>query len=178
MHDQSDHNLTHSSNPPETAMIPSRFTAALAFVLILSAAPTAAQIHQWTPESPARSPEQQEVWQTVQRCLQASVDDLALRRDCVHPDFVGFGTDEPIPRKVNDAQFALWFENTDWLWIEATPLHILVHGDLAVVQYHMSAGIQPKGEAMRVIWEGWTDVLRRDDGVWRWIADHGHEARR
>ncbi len=57
---------------------------------------------------------------------------------------------------------------------EAVPLHILVEGDLAVIQLMVrqvsSLDRGPDAES----WVAWTDIMKRENGVWRWIADHGH----
>ena len=138
------------------------------------AAPASAQVQQWTPESEGWTPAEREVWDALVTCLEAGVHDTTLRRDCLDADYIGFGADGiAVPRRVTDAEWEEQLATMKLKWIEATPLHILVHGELAVIQYVVFAAMSdPDGDTVRQV--AWTDVMRKTDGMWRWITDHGH----
>ena len=50
------------------------------------------------------SPEQQEVWDAEVACLNSHVDpiDLQARKACMHPDFMGWGVQQPVPAGFSD----------------------------------------------------------------------------
>ena len=125
-----------------------------------------AQAQQW-------SDEQLEVWDRVETCTNffyAQNADGML--DCIHDDFSGFLYGEPIPRgKDNFATIGRYFmENVKVAASEMRPLAIIVRGDFAVVHYY---GFAVYEGSLEVSQDRWTDILVREDGVWRWIADHG-----
>lgn len=57
---------------------------------------------------------------------------------------------------------------------EMTPLRILVEVDLAVIQLIVHTVMSTDGGPDEESWVGWTDIMKRDNGEWRWIADRGH----
>lgn len=141
-------------------------------VLLLSAAlsvlvcASVAQAQQW-------SDEQLEVWTRVETCVnffyEQNADGLL---DCIHDDFSGFLYGEPIPRgKNNFATIGRYFmENIKVAASEMRPLDIIVRDDFAIVHYY---GFTVYEGSMEVSQDRWTDILVREDGVWKWIADHG-----
>lgn len=92
--------------------------------------------------------------------------------DCIHDDFSGFLYGEPIPRgKNNFATIGRYFmENIKVDASEMRPLDIIVRDDFAIVHYY---GFTVYEGSMEVSQDRWTDILVREDGVWKWIADHG-----
>jgi len=120
------------------------------------------------------SPEQQEVWDAEVACIQAGVDDLPARKECVHPDFMGWGVQQPVPTSFDGDEFDYFFAHNRFKVFEAQPLHILVDGDLAVIQLIVKDIASLDNGPDETTWIAWTDIMRRDNGKWRWIADHGH----
>jgi ketosteroid isomerase-like protein len=49
-----------------------------------------------------------------------------------------------------------------------------VEGDIAIIQLMVRQMSSLDGGPDEESWVAWTDIMRRDDGEWRWIADHGH----
>jgi len=134
---------------------------------ILLLLPAFAQAQQWTPA-------QQEVWDAEVRCLNAGIDDIPARKACVHPDFMGWGIQGPVPMGYSERSFDYYYVHNTLKVIEAKPLHILVEGNIAIIQLMVRQVSSLDGAPDQESWVAWTDVMRRDDGVWRWIADHGH----
>lgn len=90
-------------------------------------------------------------------------------------DFVGWPKDSPAPQ--TKASVRMWDEFTskqvESLEHELYPLSIVVHGDMAIAHYlYTNATRNKKGELQRSNGR-FTDVLVRDDGVWRFISWHG-----
>jgi ketosteroid isomerase-like protein len=90
-------------------------------------------------------------------------------------DFVGWPNSAPAPRSKSSVR--IWDEysskQTETLEHELYPLSIVVHGDMAIAHYlYTVANRDKKGEA-RVTNGRYTDVLVRDDGVWKFISWHG-----
>ena len=140
-----------------------------ALVCVISASPRKVDAQQW-------SPQQQEVWDAEVACLNYHLDpiDLQARKACMHPDFMGWGVQQPVPSGFSDTDLEYYFEHNRVKVLRAVPLHILVEGDLAVIQLMVrevsSLDRGPDEES----WVAWTDIMKRENGVWRWIADHGH----
>ena len=138
-----------------------------AFVVALLAAPGPLPAQQW-------SPEQQEVWDAEVACLNAGLDNVPARKACVHPDFIGWGIQGPVPMGYSEKEFDYFFAHNTLKVVDAKPLHILVEGDIAIIQLMVRRVSSLDGGPDEETWIAWTDIMRRDNGVWRWIADHGH----
>ncbi|MGI9629251.1 MAG: hypothetical protein ACR2QM_20680 [Longimicrobiales bacterium] len=141
----------------------------LAVMVVLAATPLGAGAQQW-------SPEQQEVWEAEVACLESQVEpiDLQARKACMHPDFTGWGVEGPVPSGFPERELEYFYARNTVKDVEAVPLRILVEGDMAVIQLMVRDVSSLDGGADEAVWVAWTDVMWRDNGVWRWIADHGH----
>ena len=120
------------------------------------------------------SPEQQEVWDAEVACLNAGIDDIPARKACIHPDFMGWGVQSPVPMGYSEQGFDYFFAHNTLKVVRATPLHILVEGNIAIIQLMVRRVSSLDGGPDTTSWVAWTDIMRRENGVWRWIADHGH----
>ena len=135
--------------------------------------PITAQAQEWTAE-------QQEVWAWEQSCWESK--DLEFTMTCFHEDFVGWGGGPiqfPAPTSKADrrATFARSFEITDTVWQYLKPLHIKIHGDVAVLIYLSVVTEKNKAtEQETTSTELWTDIALKENGKWSWIADHGTPA--
>ena len=145
----------------------SLFLIAAAFLIV-----TPASAQQW-------SAEQQEVWDAEVACLNSHVDpiDLPVRKACMHPDFVGWAVQEPVPSPFGEKELEYAFARTTIKFEEATPLNILVEGDLAVIQLITRTVLSVDGGPDQEVFTAWTDIMKREGGAWQWIADHGHALR-
>jgi len=117
---------------------------------------------------------QQEVWDAEVACLNAGIDNIPTRKVCVHPDFMGWGIQQPVPTEFLEKDLDHYFDHNTLKVIKAVPLHILIEGDLAIIQLIVKEISSLDGGPDEETWVAWTDIMRRDNGVWRWIADHGH----
>jgi hypothetical protein len=139
----------------------------LALLTVAVFSPLAAQAQQWNAE-------QQEVWDAEVACLNAGIDDIPARKACVHPDFMGWGIQQPVPTGFLEKDFDYYFAHNTLKVTRAVPLHILVEDDLAIIQLIVKVTSSLDGGPDEETWVAWTDIMRKDNGVWRWIADHGH----
>ncbi len=95
--------------------------------------------------------------------------------DCIHDDFSGWLYTEPVPRgKSNFESIGQYFIKTrDVVAGELRPIDILVYGNFAVIHYFY-IDITKDEDGKEDISQGrWTDVMVKEGGKWRWIADHG-----
>jgi len=139
----------------------------LALTVIAFLFPLTASAQQW-------SAEQQEVWDAEVACLNAGLDDIPARKACIHPEFKGWGVNGAVPVAVNEAELDYYFAHNELKTIRATPLNILVDGDFAVIQLVVHSTSSNDGGPDNSSTVAWTDIMKRDDGKWRWISDHGH----
>ncbi len=135
---------------------------------LLIASPAAVLAGDW-------SPEQKEVWDAILTCDGhfQSKDEAAIM-DCIHDDFSGWLYSQPVPRgKDSFSSVSIYFmKSRETVASELRPIDILVYGNFAVAHYfYVQVSKGPEGEEVE---QGrWTDVLVKEDGKWRWIADHG-----
>ena len=122
------------------------------------------------------SPAQRELWQALEACVDNFVnEDLEGVLDCIHYDFSGWQYGDAVPRNKDyfEKFSPLDFESTEVLAHELRPISIRVFGDFAVAHYSSVSAIRgADGEIVRER-ARWTDVLIRENGRWRWVADHG-----
>ena len=121
------------------------------------------------------SPEQQEVWQFIERCQEAFASESEAAFDCFHEDFLGWDYRDLVPRTAEaHRKFALLvFETTETRAYDLRPIGIRVHGNFAVAHYYLQSVVRGRDgqdveERIR-----WTDVLLKENGRWHWIGDHG-----
>ncbi len=138
-----------------------------ALVCVITASPRQVDAQQW-------SPQQQEVWDAEVACLDAGITNIPARKACVHPDFMGWGIQQPVPTALSEEEFDYYSAHNTLKVIEATPLHILVEGDIAIIQLMVQTWSSLDRGPDEESWVAWTDIMKRENGVWRWIADHGH----
>lgn len=119
------------------------------------------------------SPQQKEVWSRVQQCTGFFVaKDFDSASGCVHDRFSGWLYGEPVPR--SKAYFntvtRYMMQNLSVGAHDMRPVSIQVIGDVAVVHYYVFMVFEGSPEVSQ---DRWTDVLVKENGVWKWIADHG-----
>lgn len=125
------------------------------------------------------STEQAEVWSAIEACdghFKAKRMEAAM--DCIHEDFSGWLNSEPVPRgKDNFEKISKYFISTrDVVAGELRPIDILVYGNFAVVHYFYIEVTKDEGGNEDYSQGRWTDILIKEGGKWRWIADHGGDS--
>ncbi len=139
------------------------------FVVLLLIIPLSAQAQEWTTE-------QMEVWNRIVSCQQ--LEDVDAYLACHHKDYVGWWSDDPVPIHFSNETKKLFFESAKKQGRlnqlnELKPLHIMIHGNVAIVHYMLMETISRFDEPLEVNWINWTDILLKEGGQWYWIADHG-----
>ena len=126
-----------------------------------------------TASSQQLSPDQQEVWEFIESCQGRWGSEVWF--DCFHEDFAGWLYTDLVPRtKDGERKFSrALFETTETRVQDLRPIAIRVHGDTAVAHYYLQTVV--RGQDGQDIEERvrFTDVLIKENGLWRWIADHG-----
>ena len=116
------------------------------------------------------------VWAAVEAIWAAEAradnDDL---EQMLATEFMGWPKGSPTPRSKTSTE--IWREfgqdQTKTLQHELYPLSIVVHGDMAVAHYVYTNAVQARDKSVEVSNGRYTDVLVRDNGVWKFIAWHG-----
>ena len=66
-----------------------------------------------------------------------------------------------------------WGKNAVLFW-DITPIGVVLHDDIAVVHYYYTTISKDKKSGKETTDKGrWTDVILKDGGKWRLVADHG-----
>jgi ketosteroid isomerase-like protein len=143
---------------------------------ILIALATAALLQPWQASAQTWSPQQQEVWTVVQAQWQASMaKDAGWMERFLHPDFRGWGADEPAPRnKESASRWARYdMEGGAIVVQDLAPMAIVVHGNTAVVHYHYSQARTDREGKHRTAHGRYTDTLVKENNQWRFLAWSG-----
>lgn len=134
---------------------------------LMSAPPALAQ--QW-------SPAQTEVWNSVEAFhAKYAAGDLEGVFSNIHENYVGWDLSEPTTsnkarlRKFLDYNFKN--EKTDLYDVQ--PVGINVVGDTAIVYYHFTVITKDAAGEKSYLTGRWADVLKKQDGQWLLIGDHG-----
>jgi ketosteroid isomerase-like protein len=141
----------------------------VAVAALLVALPSAVRAGEW-------SAEQKEVWEFIKTCNDHFANkDVEAAMDCIHDDFSGWLYSQPVPRgKASFEGVGTYMMKTrDTVASELRPIDILVYGNFAIAHYFY-VEVQKDQEGKESFEQGrWTDVMIKEDGKWRWIADHG-----
>lgn len=136
---------------------------------LLATLPSAVSAGDW-------SAEQKEVWDAIETCDQAyAAKNSEAFLDCIHDDFSGWLYSEPVPRgKAAFEKVGMYmFKTRDVLATELRPIDIKVYGNFAVIHYFFVNMTKDQDGKESYEQGRWTDVMLKEDGKWRWIADHG-----
>jgi len=133
-------------------------------VLLAMGGPASAQT--WTAD-------QQEIWKFEQEQWQKSADnDSSWIEEMVHPNLRYWDTGEPMPR--DKASLARWERyttaSTRVLEHEIFPISLTITGNVAVAQYHYQIARENYKKERETATGHYTDVLLKENGVWRFIA--------
>jgi hypothetical protein len=121
------------------------------------------------------SKEQDEIWETVVEhwgCLIGGKIDQFLTY--IHPKFVGFGHESPLPvdRTWLERWVGFWGKNTTILY-DMRPIHIVIHENIAVVQYVIFT-IEKNLEGARRSVRRYTMTWQKTGKKWQVIASHNN----
>lgn len=122
------------------------------------------------------SAEQKEVWEFIETCNSHFANkDVEKAMDCIHEDFSGWLYSQPVPRGKESFEGVgtYMMKTRDTVASELRPIEIMVFGDFAIAHYFY-VQVQKDQDGKESFEQGrWTDVMVKQDGTWRWIADHG-----
>ncbi len=141
----------------------------VAVAALLVALPSVVRAGEW-------SAEQKEVWEAIETCashFEAKDEEAVL--DCIHDDFSGCLYSQPVPRsKASFEKVGLYFMKTrDIVASDLRPIDIMVYGNFAIAHYFFVEVSKDQNGKESTEQGRWTDILIKEDGKWRWIADHG-----
>jgi len=119
------------------------------------------------------SAEQQEIWKVEQKQWQMSQDgDSTWIDTMVHPNMKYWDVGQPMPQ--DTASLARWNRyttaNGKTLEHEIFPISATITGNLAVVQYHYQVARENYKKEREMATGHYTDVLLKENGVWKFIA--------
>ncbi|MFA5087906.1 MAG: nuclear transport factor 2 family protein [Candidatus Omnitrophota bacterium] len=125
---------------------------------------------EWTPV-------QKEVWQTLLDHWQCLVEGKPEKFvEYIHPDFVGFGHESPYPVDYGWLKdwVGFWSKNTKFLNHALRPQHIVIHGDIAIVQYYLFTITKNDTSAGNQSIRRYTMTWKRQGNRWQVIASHNN----
>jgi hypothetical protein len=123
----------------------------------------------------AFSTEQQELWNRVGE-LWALAKARAERqiRSTLHPDYVGWDLNTPLPHDRDAAVRSVCGTSTELVEYELHPLSVQIYErKVGVVHYSYSAVLTPKGARPIDITGKWSEVYLKHDGAWKMISVSG-----
>lgn len=119
---------------------------------------------------------QNEVWKAVEQHWQADLEqDLDRAMAYFHDDYLGWWNRDPMPSDKPEIRkwIAHHYKTGKVLVQSIKPVGIKLHGDVALVHYHWARVIQDSEGGEKLTRGRWTDILRKQDGKWLLIGDHG-----
>ena len=123
---------------------------------------------QWTPE-------QKEVWATVEATWQADKDGKNWVEEYCHLDFLGWAISYPMPRNKSNAN--KWFNAfkpiSKILEYQISPVGIIVKDKIAVAHYYARTLDETYDGKKKSETSRWTDILIKEGDRWLYIAYQG-----
>lgn len=121
--------------------------------------------------------EQKEIWAVIEDHWNCLVEGKVERfLQYVHPDFVGFGHESPYP--VDEGWLkhwvGSWSKNTNFLIHALKPMHIVLHDNIAIVQYCLFTITKNDVSAGNSSIRRYTMTWKKEGGKWRVIASHNN----
>jgi ketosteroid isomerase-like protein len=148
------------------------FLSVLAFLALVTAQSEAGA--QSTDPGQAWTPDQQEVWNTVETLWRvSSAGDLDSWFALVSDDFRGWSNADPAPVGKETARHRASLRVWKRIFYHVHPLAIDIHGDVAIVFYTFSTESEYPDGSRTTATGKWTDVFRKQGDRWLLIADAG-----
>ncbi len=119
---------------------------------------------------------QKDVW----KCVETHWDHLIHKRvkdflEYIHPDMIGYGHESPVSvdRPWLEKWVGFWTQTTQILICELRPMHIKIHGDIAILQYLIFTIEQGVDKGKRVI-RRYTMTWKKQGDKWVVIGSHNN----
>jgi aminoglycoside 6'-N-acetyltransferase I len=121
------------------------------------------------------APEQAEVWRQVERLWELAANkDANLIRQALHPDYMGWDTNAPMPHDRESAIASVTADAPRLVRYDLEPLSIrLYDGSVGVVHYRYRATVESAGSNQVQVTGKWTEVYTRHDSGWLMVAVSG-----
>jgi hypothetical protein len=123
--------------------------------------------------------EQQELWDRVAElwALSKGRDERRIR-SMLHPDYVGWDMNTPLPHDRDDAVRAAADTSVDLGEYDLRPLSVHVYDRrVGIVHYSYSAIVTSKGSPSVTVTGKWSEVYLKQDGSWMMISVSGRPDR-
>lgn len=93
----------------------------------------------------------------------------------IHPDMIGFGHESPITVDKPWLQkwVGFWTKSTEIVICELRPIHIVIHGDIAILQYLIFT-IEKNVEGGKRVIRRYTMTWKRQEKNWVVIGSHNN----
>ena len=123
----------------------------------------------WPPEGQAVWKALEEHWEHL---IEKRVDDFL---EYIHEDMIGYGHESPLP--VDKPWLAkwvgFWTRSTEIVICELKPVQIVMHGDIAILQYFIFT-IEKNVEGGKRVIRRYTMTWKKHDGRWQVIGSHNN----
>lgn len=133
------------------------------------------QLASWIP--PYWNEQQREVWKNLETHWEKLIGgDIEGFLKFIHPDFVGYGHESPLPvdRPWLEKWVGFWATSTKIAICELRPIDLRMHGDIAVLQYFIFTIEQNPSEKGKRVIRRYTMTWKKQPERWVVIASHNN----
>ncbi|MBF0531524.1 MAG: nuclear transport factor 2 family protein [Candidatus Omnitrophica bacterium] len=121
--------------------------------------------------------QQKEIWAVIEdhwQCLVEGKTEQFIQY--IHPDFVGFGHESPYPVDFGWLKdwVGFWSKSTKFLTHGVRPIHIVIHDNIAIVQYCLFTIVKHDVSAPTSSIRRYTMTWKKTNGKWQVIASHNN----
>ena len=120
--------------------------------------------------------QQNEVW----ACVETHWDHLIHKRvgdflKYIHPDMIGFGHESPVTvdKPWLEKWVGFWTKSTEIVICELRPIHIIIHDDIAILQYLIFT-IEKSMEGGKRVIRRYTMTWKKHENRWVVIGSHNN----
>jgi len=121
------------------------------------------------------SSEQQEVWAGVQKYWEIDNSNPTAFLKYFDDSYLGWSNDNEAPatKEATEKSFKYYSSKRKVQFNTLTPARIWVEGNFAFVHYYYTQVDENKDGIPREEKGRWTDILRKKNGTWLIVGDHG-----
>jgi len=121
--------------------------------------------------------DQKSVW----KCVETHWEHLINKRvkdflEYIHPDMIGYGHESPIPvdKPWLEKWVGFWTQSTQIVICELRPIQIIIHDDIATLQYLIFTIEQSAIDKGKRVIRRYTMTWKRNKDKWQVIASHNN----
>ena len=133
------------------------------------------KLSSWTPDYWTK--EQREVWSNLevhwQKLIEGNIEEFLK---FIHPSFIGYGHESPltVDRPWLEKWVGFWAKSTQIIICELRPIHIVLHEDIAILQYFIFTIEQNQVDKGKRVIRRYTMTWKKQSDRWVVIGSHNN----